>query len=74
MKKPKLKRWSITATVVGGKHLGVYEAATAEEAIKKGIEKNGWVNLCHQCVGECENAEIENVTAEETDEPEEDEA
>lgn len=64
----KKRMWSVNATVVGGKHLGFYEAETADEAIDEAMKKDGGVHLCHHCAGECENAELENVTAEPVDE------
>lgn len=70
-KKPK-KKFSIFGTVTGGKYCGTIEADSKEEA-----EEIAWanmskqldldVNLCHQCNGECENAEITELTAEEDD-------
>lgn len=63
----KKKRWDVYGTVTGGKFIGTYVAATAEEA-KKMAEGDADVSLCHQCSGECENAEVE-VTHAEEDEP-----
>jgi hypothetical protein len=68
MAKKKTKRWSVNATVVGGKHLGIFEAATAEEAVEKAIEAHEGINLCFHCSHHCENADIEDVTAEPADE------
>lgn len=62
----KLKRWNVYGTVTGGKFIGAFEAATAEEAMDKAADSAD-VSLCHQCSGECENAEIE-VTHAEVDE------
>lgn len=66
----KKRMWSVNATVVGGTHLGVYQAATAEEAIELAFDAHGGISFCHHCSGRCENPEIENVTAEPVDEVE----
>jgi hypothetical protein len=58
------KRWRVNGTVVGGKYLGEYEADTAEEAVELALDE-AHVSFCHQCSGECENAEVEDATAEE---------
>lgn len=60
----KLRKYSVNATVIGGKHLGFYMAKSPKEAIEKALKKDGGVSLCRQCVRECENAELENVEAE----------
>jgi hypothetical protein len=52
-----MKKWSVNAAVHGSKHLGVYEAATAEEA-ERMAEKHASVNLCHQCADEVIDPEI----------------
>lgn len=57
------KRWAVYGTVVGSKYLGEYEAATKEEAEAKALDE-AHVSFCHQCCGECENAEIDEVHAE----------
>lgn len=64
-----MPRFRVNGTVVGGKYLGEYEAATKEEAIEMAMNEEGYVSFCHQCCEQCENAEIESADAEEiTDE------
>ena len=61
----KKKKWSITATVVGGKYIGEIEAATKKEAMEKALNmEEADVRFCHQCSGECENAELTEFHAE----------
>ena len=59
-----MMKYSVNASVVGSKHLGVYEAENKEDAIRQAMDENGYVSLCHQCSSECEDAEIEDVSAE----------
>lgn len=66
-KKPKKHRYSVSATVIGSKHIGFFEAESEEEALRMAEEKNGGVSLCHSCERECEGAEIEELTAERID-------
>lgn len=60
-----MPKYSVSGTVVGGKYLGVVTADNVEQA-----EELGWnhlecyVSLCHQCVDECENAEISELHVE----------
>lgn len=61
---PKKKRWSVNASVVGSKHLGEFDADTEEEAIEMALNENGHISLCHQCDSECEDPQIDEVTAE----------
>lgn len=56
------KTWTVSASVVGGKHIGTYVADTGEEAIQM-AQADADVRFCHQCDGECENAECETFTA-----------
>lgn len=67
-KSKKTKRWSVNATVVGGTHMGIFEAETAEEAIDKAWKAHEGISFCHHCSHQCENPEIENVTADPLDE------
>ena len=60
-----MPRYSVHASVYASKYLGEYEAANEEEAIKKALDENGHVNLCHQCTEEAEDPEIGECTAEE---------
>lgn len=58
------RRVYVLTAVHGGKYLGEVMAATREEAEKLArpiIVENGWVNLCHQCESECENADIVGI-------------
>ena len=58
------KKWHVSATVVGSKYLGEFEADTAEEAIElAGASDAAWVNLCHQCAEECEDPQIDHIAA-----------
>lgn len=59
--------YRVHGTVVGGKYLGEFEADSPEEAVEKALDENGHVFLCHQCAGECENAEVEDAVAEEVE-------
>jgi hypothetical protein len=59
-----MAKYSVNAAVVGSKHLGVYEAKNEDEAIEKAMKENGSVGMCHQCSSECEDPEINDVTAE----------
>lgn len=65
---PKKTRWRVHASVVGTKYLGEFDADTEEEAIEMAIRANGYVSICHQCASECEDPEIDEVTAEQIDE------
>lgn len=66
-KKPKLKTWHVSGSVVGSTYVGEYQAATKEEA-----EEMAWadadVSLCHQCAGKISDPEVESLHAEEADE------
>jgi hypothetical protein len=57
------RTWSVTAAVVGSKWMGDYEAETGEEALEMAREKAD-VSLCHQCSDECEDPQIEHMSAE----------
>lgn len=66
--KKKTKLYDVYGTVVGGKYLGQVRAASKEEAEEIAWSGKGpalHVSFCHQCSGECENAEITEVFAEE---------
>ena len=65
----KLKKFRVCGSVMGGKYLGEFMAETAEEAIEMALESEAaYVSLCHQCAGECENAEVQSAEAEEVSE------
>jgi hypothetical protein len=59
-----MPKYSVNASVVGSKHLGVFEADTKEKAIEMALSENGSVNLCHHCSCQCQDPEIDDVTAE----------
>lgn len=60
-----MPKFSVTGHVTGSKHLGVFEAETAEKAIEMALESEdaGNVCLCHQCSDECEDPQILEATA-----------
>lgn len=60
-----MPKYSVTGVVTGSKHLGVFEAATAEEAIQMAMDDSELtsVNLCHQCSDDCEDPEIHEAVA-----------
>lgn len=58
------KKWAVHGSVVGGKFLGYYEAATKEEAEEKAMDEHGGpISLCHHCSSECEDGTVETCTA-----------
>lgn len=60
-----MRKWAVTASVVGSKYLGIFEAATKEEAEKMAEESEAAsVSLCNKCSGECEDAQVQSVKAE----------
>lgn len=60
-----MPKYSVTGVVTGSKHLGVFEAASEEEAISMAFDSDeaGCVSLCHQCDGECEDPHIHTAVA-----------
>jgi hypothetical protein len=66
------RRWSVNGAVVGGKHIGVYEAETGADAIEM-ARGDASVSLCHHCADECEDPEVERLVATCGDEEVEDE-
>ena len=58
-----MTKWAVFGKVVGSKYIGSYEAETAEEAIEL-AQKDAYVSLCHQCSGECEDPEVDEMVAE----------
>lgn len=51
--------------VVGSKYLGEVEADSEEEAEERALElESASVSLCHQCASECEDPQIDKITAE----------
>lgn len=59
-----MPKYSVNCTVVGGKHVGVYDAETPEQAIEM-AEADAYVSLCHQCSDACGELECEDFTADE---------
>lgn len=62
----KIKTFSVCAVIVESKFIGHFQAESEEQAIKM-AGKEADVSLCHHCSAECENAEIEELIAEEVD-------
>lgn len=63
-----MKKWNIYARVIGSKYLGAVEAKTKEEALDKAdkeFREDMWVNLCYQCSDEIDDAQIDDIIAEE---------
>lgn len=61
-----MPKFNVYGVVTGSKYLGEFEAANKEEAERIAISKSS-ISLCHHCSGECEDAEIGDVTAEPVD-------
>lgn len=60
-------KYSVTGVVTGSKYLGEFEADSKEEAIALAMESDAIsVRLCHQCVEECEDPEIDSAEASES--------
>jgi len=59
-----MSKWDVYGEVRGNKYLGQYEADTKEQAEEMALKKNGDVAFCHQCSGECEDAEVVKAAAE----------
>ncbi len=57
-----MPKFSVNATVIGSKHIGVFEADTAEKAIEIAQEQ-AWVSVCHQCSHEINDPQLERFTA-----------
>jgi hypothetical protein len=61
-----MPRYRVVGTVVGTKYLGEFTADTAEQAVEMALESGqAFVDLCHQCSDQCDNAEISRADAEE---------
>jgi hypothetical protein len=67
-----MTKYRVYGRVVGSKYLGVFDAENPEEAIEKALDENGCVSLCHRCVCECDEADIEECETEEVLDGEED--
>jgi len=44
-----MKKWNVCLAFGASRFVGGVEAETAEEAIEKAIDTDGYVGLCHQC-------------------------
>lgn len=58
-----MPRYRCYGRVVVSKYLGEYEADSGEKAREKAF-KEACCSLCHQCAGECDDPEIDEVTVE----------
>jgi hypothetical protein len=61
-----MAKYSIFGQVRAGKYLGEVEADSEDEAIDKAYTElmdEMCISLCHQCVDEAEDAEIDEVSA-----------
>lgn len=64
----KIKKYSVSASVRGGKYLGEVEATSPAEAIQKAWDLDSChVSMCHQCSDECEDPEVDKIFVEEID-------
>jgi hypothetical protein len=60
-----MPKYRVTGVVAGGKCLGVFEAATPEEAEELALDSDAaHISLCHQCASECEDPQIDKVIVE----------
>ena len=60
------KKYSVSAAVHGSKYIGEFLAKNAKEAEKMAWDSNEiFINICHQCSSECEDAEVFEVYASE---------
>jgi hypothetical protein len=65
-KENNMKTWACYGIVTGSKYLGTVEAETKEEAEEKALElESTYIDLCHQCASECEDAEVHDIQVEE---------
>lgn len=59
---PKYRAYGV---VVGTKYLGEFEAKNKKEAERKALESDEcYVSICHQCSGEIDEPEIDEVRIE----------
>ncbi|MEJ6529603.1 hypothetical protein [Exiguobacterium sp. USCH10] len=61
-----MPKYMIHATVVASKYIGEYEAETEERAIEMAW-KDAHVSICHQCSGEVDEPQIDELHAEKVD-------
>jgi hypothetical protein len=70
-KKRKEFVWDVYGAVVGSKYLGVFTAATSEEAVQKALRsEEASISLCHECSREISDPMIDEkyTTASKRDE------
>jgi hypothetical protein len=61
-----MAKYRICASVRASKYIGEVEAGSEEEAIEKGAALDGaHISLCHQCSGEMDDPEVDEIFAEE---------
>lgn len=57
-----MPKFRVSATVVGSKYIGEFEAETAEEAeVMAWQSGNAHVSMCHECTDECEDPECSEM-------------
>lgn len=64
-----MPKYEVWGRVVGSKYIGSYEASTEEEAIANALEDgDAYVSVCHSCVGEVNEAVVDELSAEKIEE------
>jgi hypothetical protein len=60
-----MPKFHVYATVKGTKYLGEFEAEDEDAAIEvASAAGSAYINLCHQCGTQCEDAQCDDFTAE----------
>lgn len=60
-----MPKFRVSASVVGSKYIGEFEAETAEDAEQLARDSSeASISLCHQCSCECEDAECSDMQVE----------
>lgn len=60
------RKWNVYGHVQAGKYLGVFKAATAEEAVALALNSDAAsCSVCHQCANDVEDPEVTDASAEE---------
>lgn len=54
-----MPKFRVSASVVGSKYLGEFEAKDEEEAVELALKESGSVCLCHHCADEIIDPEID---------------
>ena len=61
-----MKRYSVTATVTGGKYIGEFLAKNKKDAEEQAwASDNCYISFCHQCSDECEDGGVSELHIEE---------